>query len=93
MFQALIDSGSGDQVVRVYRHCNGDPDPVELVTAFRALNDRVPVKIGSGMILAWQQYSGILLASGDVKAVRVWDAHRELCLQVCDDTVKADRNL
>jgi len=80
-YHTLVLTGSSDQVVRVYRNCDSGEDPVEIVTAFRALNDRVPVKKGSGMILAWQQCSGTLLASGDVKAVRVWDAQRELCLQ------------
>jgi regulatory associated protein of mTOR len=70
--------------VRVYRNYENDQSPMELVTSFRALNDRIKVKRGSGMVLDWQQSNGILLASGDVRIVRVWDAHRELCLQVRD---------
>ena len=38
------------------------------------------------MVLDWQQSNGFLLASGDVRVVRVWDAHRELCLQVRGET-------
>ena len=29
------------------------------------------------MVLKWEQGSGTVLASGDVKVVRLWDVHRE----------------
>jgi len=77
----MVLVGSADEIVRVYRNYENDQSPMELVTSFRALNDRIKVKRGSGMVLDWQQSNGILLASGDVRIVRVWDAHRELCLQ------------
>ena len=74
---------AGDGVVRVYRNYSGQTeDAVELVTAWRALNDRIRVKRGSGLVLHWQQDHGVLLAAGDTRNVRVWDAHREVCLQV-----------
>ena len=31
---------------------------------------------------SWEQQSGTLLASGDVRLIRVWDTHREMKLQV-----------
>lgn len=34
---------------------------------------------GSGLVLDWQQSTGTLLASGDVRVIRVWDADKELC--------------
>ena len=37
---------------------------------------------GSGLVLDWEQESGMLLASGDVRIIRVWDTQRELKLQV-----------
>ena len=37
---------------------------------------------GSGLVLDWEQESGMLLASGDVRIIRVWDTQRELRLQV-----------
>lgn len=40
----------------------------------------VPVKKGSGMILEWNQRAGIILAAGDSRTIRPWDAHRE-CAQ------------
>ena len=35
--------------------------------------------VGSGLVTDWQQQNGLLLASGDVRFIRVWDAHKELC--------------
>lgn len=73
----------GDGVVRVYRNYLGQgEDPIELVTSWRALSDRIKVKRGSGLVLEWQQDNALLLAGGDTRSVRIWDAHRELCIQV-----------
>ncbi len=36
---------------------------------------------GSGLVTDWEQQSGTLLASGDVRLIRVWDTHREMKLQ------------
>ena len=33
-------------------------------------------------MLDWEQESGMLLASGDVRIIRVWDTQREIRLQV-----------
>lgn len=69
--------------MRIYRnYSDRDDDPIELVTSWRALNDRIKVKRGSGLVLHWQQDQGLMLAAGDTRNVRVWDAHRELCVQV-----------
>ena len=38
----------------------------------------------AGLVTEWEQQSGKLLASGDVKKIRVWDAHREMKVQVDD---------
>ena len=37
---------------------------------------------GSGLVIDWEQESGRLLASGDVRYIRVWDSTTELKLQV-----------
>ena len=37
---------------------------------------------GSGLVVNWEQQTGILLASGDVRHIRVWDTQREMRLQV-----------
>ena len=37
---------------------------------------------GSGLVVGWEQQTGILLASGDVRFIRVWDTQREMRMQV-----------
>lgn len=37
---------------------------------------------GSGLVVSWEQETGILLASGDVRFIRVWDTQREMRMQV-----------
>ncbi|KAI3620038.1 hypothetical protein CBS9595_002005 [Malassezia furfur] len=83
---ALLLTGSADGDVRIFRaydhaaspaHPDGGP---QLVSAFRALPDLVRSKYPSGLRVAWQQVSGRLLAAGDSRLVRTWDAHRELCI-------------
>jgi len=36
----------------------------------------------SGLVIDWEQKTGRLFASGDVRTIQVWDAHRELKIQV-----------
>ena len=35
------------------------------------------------MVVSWEQETGVLMASGDVRHIRVWDTQREMKLQVC----------
>ncbi|KAI8478186.1 hypothetical protein Bbelb_440800 [Branchiostoma belcheri] len=37
--------------------------------------------VGSGLVMDWEQESGMLLASGDVRLIRVWDTQKEKKLQ------------
>ena len=37
---------------------------------------------GSGLVTHWEQESGMLLASGDVRFIRIWDSQKELKVQV-----------
>lgn len=76
---ALLISGTSEGVVRVYRNYESHRD-VQLVTSFRALSDILPTNQSSGLVMEWQQTRGTLLCSGDVKAIRVWDMPRELCI-------------
>ena len=82
---ALLLAGSADGDVRIYRRYARPPSPArergpELVSAFRALPDLVRSRWPSGMLVEWQQVNGRLLAAGDAAVIRVWDAHRELCI-------------
>ena len=47
--------------------------------------------IGVGMVLEWEQMTGLLYASGDVRHIRVWDVHKELMMQ--DIPTKADSSV
>ncbi|KAA8914605.1 raptor N-terminal caspase like domain-containing protein [Sphaerosporella brunnea] len=76
---ALLMTGSGDGVVRIYRNYESEKD-IELVSSWRALTDLLPSQRSSGLIADWQQGRGTLLVGGDVKVIRVWDAPRELCM-------------
>ncbi|PWN27133.1 hypothetical protein BDZ90DRAFT_232692 [Jaminaea rosea] len=81
----LVGSAEGD--VRIYRNYDrptwipGTRGP-NLISTFRALPDLVRSRFPSGLICDWQQSTGHLLAGGDSRVLRIWDAHRELC--VCD---------
>jgi regulator-associated protein of mTOR len=56
---------------------------VRLATAWRALSDAAAYsrRGGAGMVVSWQQHSGLLMVAGDVAFMRVWDAHHELAVQ------------
>ncbi|KAI0829041.1 hypothetical protein BC628DRAFT_1362076 [Trametes gibbosa] len=75
----IILTGAADGMIRLYRNydpnlCNG---PVQMVSAFRGLNEVLNVKRGSGVVTDWKQTGGTLLVGGDSRIVRVWDAHTE----------------
>ena len=72
-------------MIRLYR--NYDPSlfhgPVQMVSAFRGLNEVLQVKRGSGLITDWKQSGGTLMVGGDSRIIRVWDAHTESQIMVC----------
>lgn len=76
----MVLTGSADGVARLYR--NYDPSsgqgPTQLVSSFRVLSETIALKRGAGTVLDWHQQSGTLLASGDSRVVRPWDANMEM---------------
>jgi regulator-associated protein of mTOR len=76
----LIMAGSNDGVVRLFRNID-EPSNLEIVSGWRALSDVMPTNKISRLILDWQQFTGSLLCSGDVRVIRIWDAQHELCMQ------------
>lgn len=78
---ALLMTGSQEGVVRIYRNYES-LQTIELVSAWRALTDLLPSNRSSGLVSEWQQGRGSMLVGGDVRVIRVWDAPREMCLQV-----------
>ncbi|KAJ7591195.1 raptor N-terminal caspase like domain-containing protein [Mycena floridula] len=75
----IIVTGSADGLVRLYRNYDPslDQGPVQMVSAFRALNEVVQVRQGSGMVMDWEQSTGILLVAGDSRVIKAWDAGTE----------------
>jgi regulator-associated protein of mTOR len=51
--------------------------PLQMVSAFRGLNEVVQLRHGTGMIMDWKQSAGILLLGGDSRVIKVWDAQTE----------------
>ncbi|KAE9410212.1 hypothetical protein BT96DRAFT_952907 [Gymnopus androsaceus JB14] len=76
----IITTASADGVVRLYRNYDPllDPGPVQMVSSFRGLNEIVPLRHGSGVVMDWKQSSGILLVGGDSKVIKTWDAQTEI---------------
>ena len=79
--QALLVTGSSDGVLKIYRDYDSE-EKIELVTAFRGLNDLVPSNKNVGLVFDWQQGQGKLLVAGDVKVIRIWNAATEICTGV-----------
>ena len=73
--------GSSDGILKVFRNYE-EPEKVELVTAFRALNELVPSNKTAGLVFDWQQGQGKALVAGDVKVIKVWNAATEVCTMV-----------
>ncbi|KAI0066602.1 hypothetical protein BV25DRAFT_1820620 [Artomyces pyxidatus] len=75
----LLLVSSADGMIRLYR--NYDPatsaTPVQMVSAFRGLNEIISMPRGSGTVVDWKQSGGFLLVGGDSRTIRVWDAHTE----------------
>ncbi|KAH8094700.1 hypothetical protein BXZ70DRAFT_975660 [Cristinia sonorae] len=89
----IILTGAADGVIRLFR--NYDPavstGPVQMVSAFRGINEMVKVKRGAGVITSWKQSGGYLFVGGDSRVIRVWDAHTES--QVMDIDTSCDSPL
>ena len=59
--------------------------------------------LDAGMVLEWEQSTGLLYAAGDVRHIRVWDTHKEMKIQdiptgadscvTCLTSDSADRSL
>ncbi|EGO19096.1 hypothetical protein SERLADRAFT_454001 [Serpula lacrymans var. lacrymans S7.9] len=86
----IIVTGAADGIVRLYRNYDSlmNQGPVQMVSSFRALNDVIQVRRGSGVIVDWKQSSASLLVGGDSRIIRVWDANSET--QVLDLETNSD---
>lgn len=77
---ALLLVGTADGRVRVWR--DYDREGTNIVTGWRAITDVLPgTHAEAGLVCEWQQGRGRLLASGNSKVIRVWEAPTEVCRQ------------
>jgi WD40 repeat protein len=51
-----------------------------MLSAMRVLPDVMDGVAGSGLVLTWQPWAGLLFAGGNSSVVRIWDIAREQCL-------------
>eukprot|EP00658_Telonema_sp_P-2_P040039 TRINITY_DN2864_c0_g2_i2.p1 TRINITY_DN2864_c0_g2~~TRINITY_DN2864_c0_g2_i2.p1 ORF type:complete len:487 (-),score=129.56 TRINITY_DN2864_c0_g2_i2:249-1709(-) len=73
--------GTDDGVVCVWNHAHCQ-DQQSIQTAWTAVPDLISMgSRGPGLVCDWQQDSGLLLASGSVNKVKMWDVDKQLCVQ------------
>ncbi|GIY50119.1 regulatory-associated protein of mTOR [Caerostris extrusa] len=76
----LLMLGSDDGVIKIWKNYVSDSEN-RLITAFQIIQDLLPSTRGSGLVLQWEQHASQILASGDVRHIRVWDAEKEMKIQ------------
>ena len=76
----LLMVGSSDGVLKVYRQY-WDMQLAKVVTAWRVLTELIPSNRNAGLVFDWQQSSGKVLAAGDTKVIKIWNAATENCVQ------------
>nr|XP_033815965.1 regulatory-associated protein of mTOR isoform X3 [Geotrypetes seraphini] len=94
---SLLMSATDDGAIRVWKNFADLEKNPEMVTAWQGLSDMLPttrglarrVSIyldrskqgGAGMVVDWEQETGFLMTSGDVRIIRIWDTDREMKVQ------------
>lgn len=73
---ALLLAASSEGIVKIYKNIDS-LDDLEMISAWRGLTDMLLTPRSSGLLTEWQQIRGSLLVTGDVKIIRIWDAHTE----------------
>jgi WD40 repeat protein len=67
----------------------GATSGVALASAFKALPDIAGGSAASGMVLSWQQSSGLLSVGGNSEVIRLWDVSQEKCVTVFQTGVES----
>ncbi|KAM5273134.1 regulatory-associated protein of mTOR isoform 2-T2 [Ctenodactylus gundi] len=78
---SLLLTATDDGAIRVWKNFADLEKNPEMVTAWQGLSDMLPTTRGAGMVVDWEQETGLLMSSGDVRIVRVWDTDREAKVQ------------
>ncbi|XP_051997008.1 regulatory-associated protein of mTOR isoform X2 [Xyrauchen texanus] len=77
---SLLLTATDDGALRVWKNFADQRNP-EMVTAWQGLSDMLPTTRGAGMVVDWEQETGLLMTSGDVRVIRIWDTEREMKVQ------------
>ncbi|XP_017585740.1 PREDICTED: regulatory-associated protein of mTOR isoform X2 [Corvus brachyrhynchos] len=79
---SLLLTATDDGAIRVWKNFADLEKNPEMVTAWQGLSDMLPTTRGAGMVVDWEQETGLLMTSGDVRIIRIWDTDREMKVQV-----------
>ncbi|XP_062853437.1 regulatory-associated protein of mTOR isoform X3 [Trichomycterus rosablanca] len=77
---SLLLTATDDGALRIWKNFADQRNP-EMVTAWQGLSDMLPTTRGAGMVVDWEQENGLLMTSGDVRVIRIWDTEREMKVQ------------
>uniref|UniRef100_A0A8C5FVC0 Regulatory associated protein of MTOR complex 1 n=1 Tax=Gadus morhua TaxID=8049 RepID=A0A8C5FVC0_GADMO len=84
---SLLLTATDDGALRIWKNFADQRNP-EMVTAWQGLSDMLPTTRGqtssthsAGMVVDWEQDTGLLMTSGDVRVIRIWDTEREMKVQ------------
>ncbi|XP_053084081.1 regulatory-associated protein of mTOR isoform X9 [Pangasianodon hypophthalmus] len=75
---SLLLTATDDGALRIWKNFADQRNP-EMVTAWQGLSDMLPTT--RGMVVDWEQENGLLMTSGDVRVIRIWDTEREMKVQ------------
>uniref|UniRef100_A0A4X2KJW7 Regulatory-associated protein of mTOR n=1 Tax=Vombatus ursinus TaxID=29139 RepID=A0A4X2KJW7_VOMUR len=78
---SLLLTATDDGAIRVWKNFADVEKNPEMVTAWQGLSDMLPTTRGAGMVVDWEQETGLLMTSGDVRIIRIWDTDREMKVQ------------
>ncbi|XP_006869581.1 PREDICTED: regulatory-associated protein of mTOR isoform X2 [Chrysochloris asiatica] len=78
---SLLLTATDDGAIRVWKNFADLEKNPEMVTAWQGLSDMLPTTRGAGMVVDWEQETGLLMSSGDVRIIRIWDTDREVKVQ------------
>jgi len=78
----LLCVGSDEGVIRIWTSTGVSDGQQKLITAWRALDEMIPLKgHHAGMVVDWCKKKDLLIVSGRVDHLKIWDLNKELAVQ------------
>lgn len=94
---SLLLTATDDGALRIWKNFADQRNPEmvtawqglsDMLPTTRGLARRVSIYLdrskgqgGAGMVVDWEQETGLLMTSGDVRVIRIWDTEREMKVQ------------